>query len=819
MNISRARTRLACLMLTAAFSASAIQAANNPNVYLAMGDGITKGSPPTIGDPWPPRLDRLLGSGKTVINEGKSGSRVGYGSYKVSSYLSQYQPGYLLILYGTNDIGIGNDINYIIGELRDMIRAAKGRYTVPIVGTLPPVFNGYGSGLNTLNSRIRDLARSEGIICADVSSAFNNKRSLIMSDGLHPTPEGQQLIAKTFYNAIKVAPRPVTPPSLSISPTSASFSKAAAAGSINVTANSSSLAWSSSTASSWIHITGGHSGTGSGRVNYTVDENTGRDARTGTITVSGKTCTITQRGTYDNLALASRGSTITGSNGARWNLLIDGVTTGYDKRGNGYGYTLWTGDPAAPGQMTLDLHQVGRVDRIRLLLWNLDARYYRYFIEASVDGVNWDLIVDRTAGAWQGWQDIRFGTDIVARYFRLTGTYNSMNGGFHVVEWEAYGVPPPATPGLSLSPTQRAHGLGCETGVVSVIASEGYAWTAAKDANWITILAGEAGTGSGTLTYSVAANTGRDTRTGTITVDGKVFTVEQQGLYDNLALASRGSTIAGSNGGRWDLLIDGMTTGYNKSGQGYGYTIWTGDPAAPGCFELDVKELCRVDRVRVLLWDLDARYYQYRVESSADGVNWTVLADRTAGQWQGWQDISLPSEVEARYFRLTGTFNSMNSGFHVVEWEVYGYPAPVVDELIFGDPSPAPTLVRRTARGSSSDPRPVDVVVSSGEAPRTNGWSVVDGDLETAWSGRAGDDGWWLALVYDPPRQVSDVELLLDAASTTNVMILGSADALDWFELPAALEEGPVWIRYMWMVFGTNSEGRLPVVLEVRPIP
>ena len=45
-----------------------------------------------------------------------------------------------------------------------------------------------------------------------------------------------------------------------------------------------------------------------------------------------------------NLALASRGSTITGSNGANWSKLIDGVTTGYTGD-SGYGYTYWTDAP------------------------------------------------------------------------------------------------------------------------------------------------------------------------------------------------------------------------------------------------------------------------------------------------------------------------------------------------------------------------------------------------------------------------------------------------------------------------------------------
>ncbi|MBU1909006.1 MAG: discoidin domain-containing protein, partial [Verrucomicrobia bacterium] len=525
--------------------------------------------------------------------------------------------------------------------------------------------------------------------------------------------------------------------------------------------------------------------------------------------IDDKTFTIQQQGMYDNLALASRGSTIAGSNGDRWNTLIDGSTTGYTGSQKGYGFTYWKNAPGAPGQFVLDVKELCRVNRIRLLLWNGDSRYYRYFIEASADGVNWTMIADRTTGQWKGWQDIRFDPEVVARYFRLTGTYNSVNSGFHVVEWEVYGIPPPSAPGLLISPAQRLHGTGEETGTVTVVATEGYGWTAVKDADWITILSGDSGEGSGSVMYSVSANAGRDTRTGTIAIDDKTFTIQQQGMYDNLALASRGSTITGSNGSRWDTLIDGSITGYTGTQKGYGFTYWKNDPAAPGQFVLDVKELCRVDRIRLLLWNGDSRYYRYFIEASADGVNWTMITDRTAGQWKGWQDIQFSPEIEARYFRLTGTFNSANNGFHVVEWEVYGYPAP----------PPAPLRVRKAARAASSSPRPVDVVVSSGEEPLTNGWNAVDGDVETAWAGRTGDSGWWMALVYDPPLKVSDVELWLDSSSTTNVLILGSEDAADWFALPTALEPGPVWIRYLWMVFEADVADRTPVVLEVKPIP
>jgi hypothetical protein len=54
-------------------------------------------------------------------------------------------------------------------------------------------------------------------------------------------------------------------------------------------------------------------------------------------------------------------------------------------------------------------------------------------------------------------------------------------------------------------------------------------WTAAETAAWITITSGS-GTGDGTVTYSVAANTSSNPREDTITVDGQIYTVTQEGV-------------------------------------------------------------------------------------------------------------------------------------------------------------------------------------------------------------------------------------------------------------------------------------------------
>jgi len=53
-------------------------------------------------------------------------------------------------------------------------------------------------------------------------------------------------------------------------------------------------------------------------------------------------------------------------------------------------------------------------------------------------------------------------------------------------------------------------------------------WTAVSNVSWITITAGSNGTGSGTVSYSVAPYGGPPkNRTGTMTIAGKTFTVKQ----------------------------------------------------------------------------------------------------------------------------------------------------------------------------------------------------------------------------------------------------------------------------------------------------
>ena len=86
---------------------------------------------------------------------------------------------------------------------------------------------------------------------------------------------------------------------------------------------------------------------------------------------------------------------------------------------------------------------------------------------------------------------------------------------------------------LSASACSYALGSSSQTftpaagsGSVGVTVQAGCPWSAVSNAGWLTITGGGSGSGNGTVSYSVAANTGAQ-RVGTLTIAGLTFTVTQ----------------------------------------------------------------------------------------------------------------------------------------------------------------------------------------------------------------------------------------------------------------------------------------------------
>lgn len=172
---------------------------NDPNVIACLGDSITEGYLVATADSYPSQLAAI--TGKTVYNRGVGGTRSSYGVSIVGTVLDRYNPGYLLILYGVNDLIHGASQPATITNLRTMIQAAKANSTVPIVATLTPTYGSHAwvaDDVIALNGQIRTMAAEEGVDVADLEAAFGSDESLILADGLHPNASGARVIAQTF---------------------------------------------------------------------------------------------------------------------------------------------------------------------------------------------------------------------------------------------------------------------------------------------------------------------------------------------------------------------------------------------------------------------------------------------------------------------------------------------------------------------------------------------------------------------------------------------------------------------------------------------
>ena len=111
--------------------------------------------------------------------------------------------------------------------------------------------------------------------------------------------------------------------------------------------------------------------------------------------------------------------------------------------------------------------------------------------------------------------------------------------------------PPPPNPcaGIRLQrdgDQRPAAGLSGES-AVAVLADSVCAWSSQSTAPWLTVTAGGAATGNGTLKYSVQANRDAQLRIGTINVSGKLFTVTQQGV--DVATRDNGNDSGGDSSG------------------------------------------------------------------------------------------------------------------------------------------------------------------------------------------------------------------------------------------------------------------------------
>lgn len=105
-----------------------------------------------------------------------------------------------------------------------------------------------------------------------------------------------------------------------------------------------------------------------------------------------------------------------------------------------------------------------------------------------------------------------------------------------------------------ISPTNQSFPASGGNGSVSLTFPAGCSWSAVSNDSWITVTSGGSGTGNGTIFYSVAVNNTGSPRSGTITIAGLTFTVNQSNLNCTFSiLPTNASYPVGGGSGSVDV--------------------------------------------------------------------------------------------------------------------------------------------------------------------------------------------------------------------------------------------------------------------------
>jgi hypothetical protein len=121
---------------------------------------------------------------------------------------------------------------------------------------------------------------------------------------------------------------------------------------------------------------------------------------------------------------------------------------------------------------------------------------------------------------------------------------------------------------LTIMPTNQTFPVTGGMGSVAVTTGAGCDWMAVSNAAFITITSGSSGTGNGTVNYTVAANPDPGPRSGTMTIGGQTFTVNQDGACQVTIMPS--GRNFGPAGGSGSITVTAEAT-----------CFWTAVPNVP----------------------------------------------------------------------------------------------------------------------------------------------------------------------------------------------------------------------------------------------
>ena len=334
--------------------------------------------------------------------------------------------------------------------------------------------------------------------------------------------------------------------SYSVEPEARSVAATGGTASVRVT-TAAACPWTAESHAPWITIQGATSGVGPADVTFSAAPTDGA-ARTGTVSVAGRTVTVTQAqgceytlspdrrsvpasGGSGTVAVATAaGCAWTATSSAPWLTITSGAS------GTGSGEVQFAVAATSGGARSATLTIGGKtftVEQGQSCSYALSASGasvgneggQRSFEVQTADGCAW------TASSSVPWISVTAGssgsgTGTVS--FTVAPNSGQDRTGTITAGGQTFTVTQSSGCTFSLAPGSRQIPASGATTTVAVTAPASCAWTAVANVPWIAVTAGGSGTGNGTVQMTVAVNDGAP-RSGTVTVAGQTFTVTQEG--------------------------------------------------------------------------------------------------------------------------------------------------------------------------------------------------------------------------------------------------------------------------------------------------
>jgi hypothetical protein len=333
----------------------------------------------------------------------------------------------------------------------------------------------------------------------------------------------------------------------------------------------------------------------------------------------------------------------------------------------------------------------------------------------------------------------------------------------------------------SLSPYADGFASTNALGVVTVSpTSSSCSWTAVSNDSWITITSGSSGIGSGTVSYSIAANTTGSSRTGTITIGGQTFTVTQTAFnaalyFPHVDTSLPWQTEIAIVNTSPDQTIIGTLRTLNNDGQ----LIETKDVtlSARGRRQIIVAdEFTNHINIGYIIFDTNSadvqgytKFYQEGVYRAAIPAVKEVNASDiyishidSSAQW--WTGVSLVNTTAATK-NLTITFNNgvsvpctLNANQHSVF---------TIGSLLN---QPLQPDIRSAVITNASGIIGLELFGSHGDGNQLEGVLLTDKTASTLYYPHVDDNDWWTGIVaYNPSESACTITITPYSASGTTL--------------------------------------------------